>query len=264
MTTVDIQFSPAATDWPTLRTAAREAEARGYGAVHALDHLAGLPLGGYTMIDPFTLLGAIAEATSTIELGTMVANAWNRQAGSLVTAVGGLANLSGRRVHFGVGAGSAPGTRWAFEHEAVGAHLEPVMAARHVRVREVLELCASQWRDDRDEVFATFPLPSPRPSVIVGANSVALCRLAAESADGVCLQWQHPRRREFVETIDALVGDRQFVKVAYTTYSPDLLDPAHPMREEMAACGVDRLVLPVFDGLASWLADSGAPRPQSV
>ncbi len=216
------------------------------------------------MIDPFALLGAIAEATATIELGTMVANAWNRQAGTLVTAIGGLTILSGRRVHFGLGAGSAPGTAWAKEHEAVGAHLEADLTARHERVRHVLDLCDAQWRPDRDQRFATFPLPSPRPRIIVGANSVALCRLAAARADGVCIQWRHPRRAEFVAAIDEAVGDRSFSRVAYTSYSPELLDPDHPHRREMAAAGVDRLVLPVFDDLRSWLADTTTPQPPSV
>ena len=60
----------------------------------------------------------------------------------------------------------------------------------------------------------------------------------------MCLQWQHPRRDEFVAAIDAAAGDRPFVRVAYTTYSPDLLDPDHPTRREMSAVGVDRLVMP--------------------
>ena len=259
MTTVDIQFSPAVTDWPTLRAAAREAEARGYRAVHTFDHLSGQALDGHTMIDTFVLLGALAEATTTIGLGTMVANVWNRQAGTLVSAIGGLGAMTGRQVVFGLGAGSAPGTTWAAEHDAVGADLEPELSKRHDRVRHVLDLCDAEWTSEREERFATFPLPSRRPLTIVGANSVALCRLAAERADGVCLQWQHPRRTEFAETIDELVGDRPFVRVAYTTYSPGLLDPDHPDRQEMLAAGTDRLVLPVFDDLRSWLDDDIAP-----
>ena len=107
-------------------------------------------------------------------------------------------------------------------------------------------------------------MPGERPVTIVGANSVALCRLAAERADGVCLQWRHPRRREFVEVIDEVVGDAPFVRVAYTTYSPELLDPDHPDRVEMAAAGVDRLVLPVFDDLAAWLSDTATPSAGTV
>lgn len=259
MITVDVQFSPAIADWPTLRTAAREAEARGYGVVHAFDHLAGVSLGGHTMVDMFVMLGALAASTNTIGLGTMVANAWNRQAGTLVSAIGGLAAMTGRQVVFGLGAGSAPGTAWAAEHEAVGADLEPDLAKRHERVRQILDLCGVQWLPERDERFATFPLPSPRPLTIVGANSVALCRLAAERADGVCLQWQHPRRAEFAEAIDEFVGDRPFTRVAYTTYSPALLDPDGPDRQEMAAAGVDRLVLAVFDDLRGWLDDPRGP-----
>ena len=41
---------------------------------------------GDRMLECFTLLGALAATTSTIELGVLVANVWNRQVGTLVSA----------------------------------------------------------------------------------------------------------------------------------------------------------------------------------
>lgn len=254
---VDIQFSPGNTNWPTLRSAAREAEARGYGAVFALDHLAGVQCGGASMIETFTLLGALAEATTTIELGTMTVNVYNRQIGTLVSSIASVASVSGRQVLFGLGAGSAPGTTWAEEHDAVGADLEPDVAVRHARVRAAIDLARHQWRDDRDERFATFPLPRPTPTIIVGANSVALSRLAGECADGVNVQWRHPRRAEFVDAYEAVVGDRPFLRTTYTTFQPELLDPDDAERIAMREQGFDRLVLAVWDDLADWLALEG-------
>jgi len=259
VTVIDIQFSPANADWPTVRTAAREAEARGYGAVWVLDHLAGLPLAGTTMIEAVALLGALAEATDTVELGTMVANVWNRQPGTLVTAIASVAHIADRQVHLGVGAGAKPGTRWAREQELVGARPAPGLAERHARVVRVLDLVDAEWRDDRDERWATFPLPRPRPTTIVGANSPELASLAAERADGINVQWRHPRRDEIIDAYEGRLGDRPFVRTTYTTFEPDLLDPAHPDRTAMAERGFDRLVLAVFDDLRPWLDDDVGP-----
>jgi alkanesulfonate monooxygenase SsuD/methylene tetrahydromethanopterin reductase-like flavin-dependent oxidoreductase (luciferase family) len=256
VTIVDIQFSPANTDWSTLRFAAQAAQERGYGALWVLDHLAGLPLGGTSMIDAFTLLGALAEATDRIELGTMVANAWNRQIGTLVSAVASVALIADRQVHFGVGAGSAPGSRWAAEQHAVDASLEPDLWLRQQRVAEVLALAAAEWADDRDERFATFPLPRPRPTTIVGANSEALCRLAGQRADGVNIVWRHARRDALIESAREAAGTRPFSVTTYAVFDRGLLDPDHPDRVEMRERGVDRVVLAVFDDLSSWLSDT--------
>lgn len=246
MTIVDIQFSPAATDWPTLRAATIEAEAVGFGAVWVFDHLAGVSLGGTTMIEAFTLLGALAEVTERVELGAMVANVWNRQVGTLVTAAASVATLSARQFHLGVGAGAAPTSRWAIEQHAVGALVEPSLGARHARVEAVLTLCEREWAADREERFATFPRPAPRPTRIVGVNSVELSELAGRLADGVNIPWHHPRRREFLEAANRAAGDRPFLRTAYATYDAAMFDPDHPERVDMTACRIDRLVLAQF------------------
>lgn len=253
MTIVDIQLSPACTDWATLRAATREAERRGFGAVHVFDHLAGLPLEGRTMLECFSLLGALCEVTERVELGTMVANVWNRQAGTLVSAAASIALMSGRRFHLGIGAGASPTSSWAEEQRRVGAQLEGELSDRHARVEHVLDLVEQQWCDDRDPRFDTFPLPRPRPITIVGVNSVRLSRLAGRRADGVNVQWRNPRRDEFLAAADSAAGDRPFLRTAYTAYAPELLDPDHPERRAMDDRRIDRLVLAVFDDLAAWV-----------
>lgn len=246
---VDLQVSPAVLDWPEIRQIAVAAESAGFGAFHVFDHLAGLPLGGTSMIECFSLLGALAVATDTIELGTMVVNVWNRQVGTLVTAAASVAALSGRQFHLGIGAGASPTSAWAAEQHAAGAHVEHGVEARHERVRHVLDLAAATWRTDRDEHLATFPLPSPAPSIIVGANSTALARLAGERADGINLQWNRPRRDEYLAAADRAAGDRRFLRTAYHVYDRALLDPEHPTRRQMADRRIDRLVLAEFNGI---------------
>ena len=251
--TLDVQLSPARCDWATLRAATVEAERRGFAAVHVLDHLAGLPLGGTSALEAFALLGALCEVTERVELGTMVANVWNRRPGTLVTAAASIVEMSGRPFHLGVGAGAAPGTRWAREQELAGHELEPDVADRHARVAEVLDLCDATWADARDPELATFPLPRPRPTTIVGVNSVALARLAGERADGINVQWGRAERFDYLAAADEAAGGRPFLRTAYTAWDDALLDPDHPTRAELREHRIDRLVLAVFDDLAGWL-----------
>ncbi len=256
MTVVDIEFSPANTDWATLREATLAAEQRGYGAVFVFDHLAGVPLGGTTMLECFTLLGALAEVTSRVELGTMVANVWNRQVGTLVSAAASVAIMSGRQFHLGLGAGTSPGSTWAAEQHAVDAHLDVSLDARHARVEAVLDLAARQWSAERDGQFATFPSPTPPPTRIVGVNSERLSRIAGQLADGINVPWHHPHRDRFIAAANDAAGERPFLRTAYSTYHRDLLDPGHPDRVEMTERRIDRLVLAVFDPLNVWLSDA--------
>ncbi len=246
MTTVDIQFSPAETEWPALRDAAQAADEGPFGAIWVFDHLAGTALGGSTMIESFTLLGALATVTQRVELGTMVANVWNRQVGTLLSAAGSVARVAGRQFHLGIGAGASPTSRWAIEQHAVGAHVEASLRERHDRVRQVLELSARMWHSDPAPELATFPAPTPPPTRIVGVNSVALSRLAGECADGINLPWRHPRRDEFLAAVNAVVGDRPFVRTVYAVYDDALLDPDHRDRRLMRERDIDRVVLAQF------------------
>ena len=111
--TVDVQLNPAQSGWPELRDMALAAEAAGYGAVWVYDHLAGASIGGDTMLETFSFLGALAVSTSTIELGTLVVNVNNRAPGLLAVAAASIVAISGRPLHLGLGAGTSPTSRWA-------------------------------------------------------------------------------------------------------------------------------------------------------
>ena len=255
---VDIQFSPANTDWATLRESTIAAERRGYGAVFVFDHLAGIALDGSTMLDCFAVLGALSEVTTQVELGTMVANVWNRQVGTLVSAAASVALMSRRQFHLGIGAGTSPSSTWAAEQRAVDAYIEPSVEDRHARVEAVLGLAARQWAADRAERFATFPRPTPPPTLIVGVNSERLSRVAGRTADGINVPWRHPRRDSFLAAANDAAGTRAFLRTAYTTFHHDLLDPEHPDRLDMTERRIDRLVLAVFDPVDEWLAEERA------
>src|SRR6478609_8106606 len=191
----DIQFSAGRNDWAALREAVRRAEADGFTTTWVFDHFDGAMIGGdRPMLEPFTLLGALAEATSTIGLGTLVANVVNRHPALLAHAAASAQRISGGRFTLGVGAGSGPGTRWAREHEERGITLSADVEERHRAVARSI-----------DAVRAATDAP-----VFVGANSVALAELAGRMADGVNVRLGHPRVAELVRVARCAAGERPF------------------------------------------------------
>jgi hypothetical protein len=131
---VDVQFSPAVETWGRLRDGVRVAEDAGFDTAWVFDHFAGSMLGGSTMLECFTLLGALAAATDRIGVGSLVANVNNRPPGVLAAAAATVQSISGGRLTLGLGAGAAPASRWSAEHEALGIGLGATIGERHRRL----------------------------------------------------------------------------------------------------------------------------------
>jgi alkanesulfonate monooxygenase SsuD/methylene tetrahydromethanopterin reductase-like flavin-dependent oxidoreductase (luciferase family) len=225
---VDIQYSAGSNDWPTLRDAALRAEHEGYGTMWVLDHFDGAMVGGdRPMLEAFTLLGALAATTSRIGLGTLVANVNNRRAALLGLAASSVQRISGGRMTLGIGAGSAPGSKWAREHDERGIALHARMADRHREVAAQIPV-----------LRATADAP-----IIVGAASVELATLAGELADGMNVRISHGRVADIVDAARRAAGERPFDLSAWAF----LDDPtAHDRAEEL---GLDRLILVDLGGL---------------
>lgn len=223
MVTLDVQYSSATNDWGPLRDAVLAAEADGFAITWVLDHVDGAMVrGDRPLLECFTLLGALAAATSTIGLGSLVANVANRHPGILAAAASSVDRISGGRFVLGVGAGAAPGSRWAGEHERLGIPLRTPMAARHAAVAQAIAVVRAE---------------GVRAPVVVGVNSVSLAGLAGRLADGVNLRLDHPRADAFVAAAREAAGDRPFEVSAWTAGE---VDDALPAVERL---GVDRLVL---------------------
>lgn len=253
MVAIDVQLSATHVDWPTLRQASLVVEEQGFDAIWVLDHLAGTSLGGTSSLECFTWLGALAEATSSINLGVLVANTWNRQLGTLAVAAASVSAISQRPFLFGIGAGAAPGSRWADEQHAVAADMHDDVAVRHARVADLLDLTDEMWHTTREARFETFPHPQPTPPRIVGVNSTQLADLAGRRAEGVNVAWEHPRRDEFLTAARVAAGDRPFLTTAWAPWAPDLLDDGHPTRAEMAEQDLDRIILAAIDDVSDFL-----------
>lgn len=224
---IDVQFSPGSNDWPALRRAVLRAEAEGHDTAWVFDHFDGAMLSGdRMMLECFTLLGALAEATSTIRLGTLVANVVNRHPALLTLAASSAHRISGGRFTLGLGAGTSPNSKWSREHIARGIPLRPDINDRHDAVMS--------------QIRAVRALPERMP-VVVGVNSISLAALAGEHADGINVRITHERADEFIRAARKSAGDRPFEISAWT------FDKVDDVRAEALRLGLDRLVLVSID-----------------
>jgi alkanesulfonate monooxygenase SsuD/methylene tetrahydromethanopterin reductase-like flavin-dependent oxidoreductase (luciferase family) len=220
---VDIQISPGANDWPALRAAVLRAEAEDYDTTWVFDHFDGGMLGGdRPMLECFTLLGALAEATTTIGLGTLVANVANRHPAVLASSASSVQRISGGRLTLGLGAGTSPASKWSSEHNARKIPLHADIADRHAAVVEQIRLVR--------ELSESIP-------VIVGVNSVRLATLAGQLADGINVRMSHERAGEFVDAARQAAGERPFEVSGWTFAEAD------EARDQATTLRLDRLVV---------------------
>lgn len=205
----DLQVNPGNAPWPLLADAARAAEAAGFDTFWTADHLAGEVMAAPAMPECFTTLGALAAVTSRIRLGPLVANAANRLPVITANSAATLQQVSGGRCVLGLGAGSAPNTKWSAERRAVGVEQPPKMADRHRVLLDTLDVIDELWSPTRRADLQTFISPSPRPPILLGVNSTVLARIAAQRTDGVNVRGSADYARE---VIAAAVQERSVVR----------------------------------------------------
>jgi len=163
------------------------AEAAGFDAVFASSH--------YNNRDPFVALSRMASVTSSIRLGPGVVNPYETHPVTQASRVASLAEASGGRATYGLGAGD-------------GSTLANLGVAQDRPLRRVLEsvkVAQELWageRVDHDGTFVAtdaglnFEPPGEIP-VFVGAQGPHMTRMAAKHADGVLYNGSHLRDFEW-------------------------------------------------------------------
>ena len=153
----------------TLVALARDAEAAGWDGFFIWDHIAGYD---NTMCDPWVALGAVAQATQRIRIGTTVTPVPRRRPHKLARETVTIDRLSSGRLVFGVGSGEGPP-----EYERLGESADhPV---RGEMLDEALDLITRLWSGEAvDHVgthyrvegarFRPTPLQQPRIPIWVG------------------------------------------------------------------------------------------------
>jgi alkanesulfonate monooxygenase SsuD/methylene tetrahydromethanopterin reductase-like flavin-dependent oxidoreductase (luciferase family) len=192
------------------------------------------------MLDPHVLLGTIAARTSRVNLGVLVNNVAVRPAEVIAGATATLDIVSRGRAVLGLGAGAAPGTYFASEHEALGNHLEPSLETRHDRLLDTLSRVRSIWNGEHND-NVVFPRPTKNVPVVVGVNSVALARRAAAAGCGINVRGDHPKAREILTCADTTLGD--WSSSVWFPYDKALTDPSHPRITDLERLGVARVIL---------------------
>jgi probable F420-dependent oxidoreductase len=165
---------------------AHRAEALGYSTLLLRDHVVAEPFGD--QLAPLVALMAVAAATRTLRVGTLVLNNDYRHPVVLAKEAATLDLLSGGRFELGIGAG------WLRdEYERAGMPFDPP-AVRVGRLQESLQVIkgllagpALTFKGERYTVdgIAGFPVPvqRPHPPILVGAGSRRMLGIAGQEAD---------------------------------------------------------------------------------
>ena len=148
-----------------------------------------IPDEGLAARECWVTLGAVAAATSSVEVGTGITNAYTRHPGMTAAAVATLDEASGGRAALGIGAGGALTlTALAIERRA------PITA-----MRELATTSRALWSGeivDHDGVTGGFRrarLDFGRPDIPiwVAGRGPRVMRLAGELADGFIMSFVH-------------------------------------------------------------------------
>ena len=174
----------------TVAAQAREAESAGFDTVLVMDHFYQLPGIGTpdnAMLESYTTLGALASATSTIQLSTLVTGNTYRNPAHLAKAVTTLDVVSKGRAILGIGAG------W-FEREHHDYGFEfGTFGQRFERLEEALTIIAPMLKGEQPTfegkwytVRGAINNPRLRPNIPImlgGSGEQKTFRLAARYAD---------------------------------------------------------------------------------
>jgi alkanesulfonate monooxygenase SsuD/methylene tetrahydromethanopterin reductase-like flavin-dependent oxidoreductase (luciferase family) len=178
------------THYPAIRAVAVAAERSGLVSVWAFDHLLFRVDDETTGIhECWTILSAIAEATTRVELGTLVMCTGFRNAGLLAKMAATLDHLSGGRLILGIGAG------WHEpEYEAFGYPFDH----RVGRFEEALTVITDLIRHGRADLAGAYVtardlvlLPPARPDmpILVASKGPRMLELTARHADAWNAAW---------------------------------------------------------------------------
>jgi F420-dependent oxidoreductase-like protein len=171
---------------------AQAAEAAGADTVMVMDHFYQLPLLGppeHEMLESYTLLGALAARTSTVQLGTLVTGVTYRNPAILAKIVTTLDVISRGRAFLGIGA-----AWFDVEHAGLGVDFPPVKE-RFERLEEALEICRAMFRGERptiegkhyrvqDAINSPAPIQAGGPPIMIGGQGEKkTLRLMAQHAE---------------------------------------------------------------------------------
>jgi len=238
----------------------RIADEAGFDHCWCMDHFATLGArDDGAIFEAWTLLGAMAAATSRTRIGCMVTGNTYRHPAVLAKAAVTVDHLSGGRLEFGIGAGWAEN-----EHTMLGLPFGTVRD-RADWLEEACEAIVSLWTRDRtslagshyqlaDAVAEPKPVQRPHPPIWIGGTGrQRTLRLTARYAD----VWNDPgdspeRVAELSGVLDrrcAEIGrDPGEIRRSVQIRVPQTADETIALAEAYAAVGVTDILLMMVSG----------------
>jgi alkanesulfonate monooxygenase SsuD/methylene tetrahydromethanopterin reductase-like flavin-dependent oxidoreductase (luciferase family) len=183
-----------------------------------------------------------SDLTSTFGLGTLVVNVGTRHPGMIANAAATVQDMSHGRFTLGLGAGASPTSRFARELHALDITVPEVLEDRHQRLVETLDRIDAMWAPNRDVRYSGFPIPNPRPRIVLGVNSIPLARIAAERVEGINVRASHPRCSDILASTSN-AKRAAFIRSVWAPFDEELLDSTCAARRQWATAGVNRIVL---------------------
>jgi alkanesulfonate monooxygenase SsuD/methylene tetrahydromethanopterin reductase-like flavin-dependent oxidoreductase (luciferase family) len=165
----------------------RRGEAMGFDSLWVADHMTG-QYPRLVSYEAWTLLGAMAIATSRARIGTLVTPITFRHPALLAMSATTVDHASGGRLEIGLGIGGAP-----IDGQVVGVEGWPG-PERVARLDEQVDLLDRLLRGETIESHTGYyptvgavvepPLQKPRPPIVIAGSGPRLLDLAARRADG--------------------------------------------------------------------------------
>jgi alkanesulfonate monooxygenase SsuD/methylene tetrahydromethanopterin reductase-like flavin-dependent oxidoreductase (luciferase family) len=180
------------TRYTQLREAARLIDELGFVSLHVWDHYVSWDNLDESVLEAWTTLAGLAEMTSRVRIGPMVANNLNRHPGRLAKVAATLHELSGGRCDLGIGSGAG-----GMEHESFGLVVGDA-AERIARLAESLQIIPALWKGEPVTFHGQYyqlteaiaaPAQNPPPRLIVAATVPESAQLAGRWGDGVNFPW---------------------------------------------------------------------------
>ncbi|GGF13938.1 TIGR03560 family F420-dependent LLM class oxidoreductase [Williamsia phyllosphaerae] len=238
---------------PTVLAQAREAEANGFDTVLVMDHFYQLPGIGKPeepMLEAYTLLAAIAAATESVQLSTLVTGNTYRNPAMLAKTVTTLDLVSAGRAVLAIGAGW-----YELEHQQMGYEFG-TFTDRFERLDEALQIIEPMLRGRHPEVDGKWyqahsTLNEPRvrddlPIMLGGGGEKKTFGLAARYADHlniICNASELPRKLDaLAQRCEEAGRDRDSIETSFLAFTmiDEDGDTARKMqREYLIKTGVD-------------------------
>jgi F420-dependent oxidoreductase-like protein len=247
-------------NWDRWQAIARVAEGAGYVGLYRSDHFTN-PTGPYKdSLECWTSLTWLASHTTRLEFGPLVSPVSFRHPSMLAREAAAVDDLSGGRLHLGIGAG------WQErEHTSYGYSLGTI-PERMTRLREAAHIVTHLLRTTepltvegkfftlRDAVLVPRPRRPAGPPIVIGGNGKQFTLpLAARFADEWNATFRTPEQfKELNAHLDVLLDQagRARSAVRRTMMTRLAYDSREHVREQVAAlaeAGAQRLMLQWLD-----------------